>query len=146
MDQWPGDPQSWNLYSYVRNNPLALIDPTGNAAQQIPCDEIWQDSKRKAEEAPKQAEAEGIEIEVTDTDELAGIQRSQLGTDLDTVLERRFLGTLKDANEYYAYGCARQNGGVCGTMYGDLMVFGSITKLGGHVGFSEVVAEIANST
>ena len=28
-DQRPEDPQSWNLYTYVRNNPLAHIDPTG---------------------------------------------------------------------------------------------------------------------
>lgn len=25
----PADPQSWNLYAYVRNNPLVLIDPNG---------------------------------------------------------------------------------------------------------------------
>ncbi len=23
------DPQSWNAYAYVRNNPLALVDPSG---------------------------------------------------------------------------------------------------------------------
>jgi len=28
-DQHPRDPQSWNLYGYVRNNPLASVDPTG---------------------------------------------------------------------------------------------------------------------
>jgi len=30
-DQHPPDPQSWNLYSYVRNNPLAYLDPTGKS-------------------------------------------------------------------------------------------------------------------
>ena len=29
VDQHPEDPQSWNLYTYVRNNPLTLIDPSG---------------------------------------------------------------------------------------------------------------------
>ena len=28
-DQYPEDPQSWNLYSYVRNNPLIYTDPSG---------------------------------------------------------------------------------------------------------------------
>jgi RHS repeat-associated protein len=30
-DQWEEDPQSWNLFSYGRNNPLRYIDPTGRA-------------------------------------------------------------------------------------------------------------------
>src|SRR5271154_7626890 len=28
----PGNPQSWNRYSYVLNNPLQLTDPTGQCA------------------------------------------------------------------------------------------------------------------
>jgi RHS repeat-associated protein len=30
LDQEEGDPQSWNLYSYVRNNPSRYTDPVGN--------------------------------------------------------------------------------------------------------------------
>ncbi len=30
-DQFASAPQSWSLYSYVRNNPLRFFDPTGNA-------------------------------------------------------------------------------------------------------------------
>ncbi|MGH9969965.1 MAG: hypothetical protein ACREBG_19525 [Pyrinomonadaceae bacterium] len=54
------------LVYVLRNNPLRLIDPTGNFAQQK-CDEICQESKRKAEELRKQAEAEGIDVVVIDT-------------------------------------------------------------------------------
>jgi len=32
-DQGAEDPQSWNLYSYARNNPLAYTDPTGRSVQ-----------------------------------------------------------------------------------------------------------------
>lgn len=34
-DQNPQDPQSWNLYVYVRNNPLAYIDPSGHACSAL---------------------------------------------------------------------------------------------------------------
>ena len=33
VDQAPQDPQSWNLYSYARNNPLSNTDPDGQACQ-----------------------------------------------------------------------------------------------------------------
>jgi RHS repeat-associated protein len=34
-DQHPEDPQSWNMYVYVRNNPLARVDPNGKACSAL---------------------------------------------------------------------------------------------------------------
>jgi RHS repeat-associated protein len=33
-DQHPADPQTWNLYAYVRNNPLRLVDDTGEGSRE----------------------------------------------------------------------------------------------------------------
>ena len=38
----PGDPQSLNRYSYVRNNPLRLVDPSGNTDCAANDDACWQ--------------------------------------------------------------------------------------------------------
>ncbi len=43
-DQYEDEPQSWNLYSYVRNNPLSSVDPNGRETcyyqngRQVACD------------------------------------------------------------------------------------------------------------
>jgi RHS repeat-associated protein len=34
-DQFVGDPQSWNLYSYTRNNPLRYIDDDGRGIEEV---------------------------------------------------------------------------------------------------------------
>jgi len=36
-DNTPDAPQSWNLYSYVRNNPVTQMDPDGRAAADAAC-------------------------------------------------------------------------------------------------------------
>ena len=42
-DQSADNPQSWNLYSYVRNNPLVMIDPSGRrAGDYYDRDGVWQ--------------------------------------------------------------------------------------------------------
>ncbi|HBB89635.1 MAG TPA: hypothetical protein DC047_18670 [Blastocatellia bacterium] len=37
-DQEEDDPQSWNLYSYVRNNPLRFVDPSGEGRWEMGAD------------------------------------------------------------------------------------------------------------
>jgi RHS repeat-associated protein len=36
FDQWPVNPQSWNLFGFVRNNPLSFLDPNGSECKRLP--------------------------------------------------------------------------------------------------------------
>src|SRR5205807_253855 len=49
------DPQTWNMYAYVRNNPTTLTDPTGLRVWGDRCDtgdEKCQEERQAARDAP----------------------------------------------------------------------------------------------
>jgi RHS repeat-associated protein len=50
----PGDPQSWNLYSYVQNNPLNSTDPDGGECGD---GEIWPQLRNGVAREPAPAQA-----------------------------------------------------------------------------------------
>ncbi len=65
-DQHPEDPQSWNLYGYVRNNPLIYTDPTGGylcgaSMTDAQCDEFEAGRKAAQGSADKLKERYGAE-------------------------------------------------------------------------------------
>jgi RHS repeat-associated protein len=44
VDQQAESPQSWNLYSYVRNNPMSATDPSGSKCRRVDSSSIsWED-------------------------------------------------------------------------------------------------------
>jgi RHS repeat-associated protein len=72
-------PQSWNCYSYVLNNPLRLIDPTGLV------DDDPQDPKKQNEQpkpiAVDQITVGGVTVKVEQMNEPAGFQKVINGTE-----------------------------------------------------------------
>ncbi|GIU75833.1 MAG: hypothetical protein KatS3mg004_2920 [Bryobacteraceae bacterium] len=55
-DQWETEPQSWNLYSHVRNNPLRFIDPTGRKCVTLDNGTVGDDGQGKMCQAVLDAE------------------------------------------------------------------------------------------
>jgi RHS repeat-associated protein len=64
VDQHPENPQTWNLYSYVRNNPLSLVDPKGeyvcgSGVTQSMCDQFQKGLDAAQQAADKLKDAYG---------------------------------------------------------------------------------------
>lgn len=110
VDQHPEDPESWNLYTYARNNPLALVDPTGeyicgSSMTQGQCDE-FQKGLDKAQEA-------------------ANAAKNKYGANSDQ---------YKDAQRAIdAYGNAGVDNGVT-IQVGDTGKYAALTTVGGSTG------------
>ncbi|MFO0508677.1 MAG: RHS repeat-associated core domain-containing protein [bacterium] len=63
-DQHPEYPQSWNLYAYVRNNPLLFYDPNGGICRKLPDGNFEGDCASPGDELVTQADkAQTVKIE-----------------------------------------------------------------------------------
>ena len=62
-DQHVGDPQSWNLFSYVGNNPLRYVDPTGRSSERVICGANDQTCKNKETDTGVRKESNGDLVE-----------------------------------------------------------------------------------
>jgi RHS repeat-associated protein len=92
-DQHVGEPQSWNLYSYVRNKPLKFVDPTGQAIQLMGATE----EERKEELAAIQASLVNSKVS---GNLYVNAEKNKYGSDTG----RYFVGIQGDTSAFAAAG------------------------------------------
>lgn len=92
LDQHIADPQSWNLYSYAKNNPLSYVDPTGNAV------ELYQDDEEERKRALARLQQEVANKEAA--------SRMYINTVQDGDKTRYFVGIKGDLGDFAKLGDA----------------------------------------
>lgn len=70
-----GNPQSWNRYSYVLNNPIRLVDPSGQKEQEPEQQNNPKDKPAKVDEATK----DGVKVTVTQLTEPVAFNNKDIG-------------------------------------------------------------------
>jgi RHS repeat-associated protein len=88
VDQEVGDPQSWNLYSYVRNSPMGMVDPTG----------MFEEDP----DAPKRVTKPGTSVTVTEAAILVGTVATSSITKLGEKAGEEIAKGMERAYNYFS--------------------------------------------
>ncbi len=100
-DQYADDPQSWNLYSYGRNNPLINVDPTGRACIYSGAGNVNDSGNYSDDNSGGQGCADAFSWQQNST--VSATVNAQQGSWLSAVGTNAFLSFSNAANSYFSF-------------------------------------------
>ncbi|HRV06872.1 MAG TPA: RHS repeat-associated core domain-containing protein [Acidobacteriota bacterium] len=101
-DQSSGDPRSWNLFDYVRNNPLRFVDPTGRACRQRPNGTTYDDDSGGQSCA---------EVNREDYERFSGVMAGTAKADAEVVAEDPVAWANDEARMRFVFGSVERLAG-----------------------------------
>ena len=95
------DPQSWNLYSYVRNNPLRNVDPTGNACVYSGSGNVSDSSSYSDDDSGGQSCSSAFSAQQNSN--ASATVNAQQGSWLAAIATNAFLSASNAANSFFSF-------------------------------------------